>query len=92
MKSTMPKRNLDQPATAMWIPTADLRPQAGARFRSGERRFDTTRQAIIFIMRELSPSYRGTAWIATDSGDIQIDEIEQLYRQVNPRTRSSGKP
>ncbi len=87
----MTQRNLDRPATAMWIPTADVRPQAGARFGSGEKRFDTTRQAIIFIMRELRPTYRGTAWIATDSGDIQIDEIEQLYRQVNPRTRSSGK-
>src|SRR6266516_5823769 len=33
----MPERNLDRPATAMWIPTADLRPQAGARFGSGHQ-------------------------------------------------------
>jgi hypothetical protein len=59
---------LDQPADALWI--------AGG----GERQsFDSVRDAVRFVMDQLAPAERASAWIRTHDGFLDARQIEQLY-------------
>jgi hypothetical protein len=78
----MTKWNLDQAATALWIPVAELAPNqiSGAQ----NRIFGGLRSAVLFVMDELPPEDRGAAMIQTDQGMISIEEIEKLYKKIKP--------
>jgi hypothetical protein len=69
---------LNQPANALWIPAGGLAPPGqigGGQTRS----FESVSNAIRFIMEELSPDDRSTAWITTDHGSLTLQEIQALY-------------
>src|SRR5665647_2576850 len=57
----MTKWNLDQAATTIWIPVAELAPHqiSGAQ----NRIFGELRSAVLFVMDELPPGDRGVAMI-----------------------------
>jgi hypothetical protein len=72
--------DLEQTADVHWLPV-DTRPAQGA---SGgdKRRFESLRDAILFVMETLTPSDRAVAWIALDRGLLEIEEIERLYSEI----------
>jgi len=78
----MTKWNLDQAATTIWIPVAELAPNqiSGAQ----NRIFGELRSAVLFVMDELPPGDRGVAMIQTDQGMVLIEEIEKLYKKIKP--------
>ena len=76
----MTKWDLDQAATALWIPIAELAPNQIA---GGQNRmFGELRSAVLFVMDELLPEDRGTVMIQTDQGMVSIEEIEKLYKKI----------
>ena len=76
----MAKWDLDQAATALWIPVAELPPdQIGG---GQSKMFDELRSAVLFVMDELLPEDRGTAMIQSDQGTVSIEEIEKLYKKI----------
>jgi len=76
----MAKWDLDQAATALWIPVAELpRDQIGG---GQSKMFDELRSAVLFVTDELLPEDRGTAMIQTDQGMVPIEEIEKLYKKI----------
>ena len=78
----MTKWNLDQAATALWIPIAELAPNQIA---GGQNRiFGELRNAVVFVMDELLPEDRGAAMIQTEQGMVSIEEIEKLYKKIKP--------
>ena len=78
----MTKWDLDQAATALWIPIAELAPNQIA---GGQNRmFGELRSAVLFVMDVLPPEDRGAAMIQTDHGMISIEEIEKLYKKIKP--------
>ena len=75
----MTEWDLDQAATALWIPVAELPPD---KIGGGQSKmFDELRSAVLFVMDELLPEDRGTAMIQTDQGMVSIEEIEKLYKK-----------
>ena len=78
----MAKWDLDQAATALWIPIAELAPNQIA---GGQNRiFGELRNAVVFVMDELLPEDRGAAMIQTEQGMVSIEEIERLYKKIKP--------
>jgi hypothetical protein len=76
----MAKWDLDQAATALWIPVAELPPdQIGG---GQSKMFDELGSAVLFVMDELLPEDRGTAMIQTDQGMVPIEEIKKLYKKI----------
>ena len=76
----MTEWDLDQAATALWIPIAELPPNQIAGGQS--KIFDELRGAVLFVMDELPPEDRGAAMIQTDQGMVSIEEIEKLYKKI----------
>ena len=76
----MTKWDLDQAATALWIPIAELPPNQIAGGQS--KLFDELRSAVLFVMDELPPEDRGAAMIQTDQGMVSIKEIKKLYEKI----------
>jgi hypothetical protein len=78
----MTKWNLDQAATALWIPVAELAPNqiSGAQ----NRIFSDLRSAVLFVIDELPAVDRGVAMIQTDKGMVSIEEIEKIYKKIGP--------
>jgi hypothetical protein len=71
---------IDQAANALWISSADL--AAAGRIGGGRtRHFESVLNAVRFIMEELGPADRATAWITTDEGRITMEEIEAIYKE-----------
>jgi hypothetical protein len=75
----MSEIDLDQPANVLWHSRV---PPQGAVDHGETRHFDSLRKAIRYVMEEIPEGVRGTAWITTDSGSIQIAEIEALYKRL----------
>lgn len=76
----MAEWDLDQAATALWIPIAELPPNQIAGGQS--KLFDELRSAVLFVMDELPPEDRGAAMIQTDQGMVSIKEIKKLYQKI----------
>jgi hypothetical protein len=77
----MTKWILDQAATVIWMPVAELAP---SQISGGQNRmFSELRNAVLFVMEELPPDDRGVAMIQTDQGMVSINDIEKLYRQIS---------
>ena len=76
----MAKWDLEEAATVLWIPVAELPPdQIGG---GQSKMFDELRSAVLFVMDELLPEDRSTAMIQTDQGMVPIEEIEKLYKKI----------
>ena len=76
----MAKWDLDQAATALSIPVAELPPdQIGG---GQSKMFDELRSAVLFVLDELLPEDRGTAMIQTDQGMVSIEEIQKLRKKI----------
>ena len=76
----MTEWDLDQAATALWIPIAELPLNQIAGGQS--KIFDELRGAVLFVTDELPPEDRGAAMIQTDQGMVSIKEIEKLYKKI----------
>ena len=76
----MTEWDLDQAATALWIPIAELPPNQIAGGQS--KLFDELRSAVLFVMDELPPEDRGAAMIQTDQGMVSIKENNKLYEKI----------
>ena len=76
----MTEWDLDQAATALWIPIAELPLNQIAGGQS--KIFDEIRSAVLFVIDELPPEDRGAAMIQTDQGMVSIKEIEKLYKKI----------
>lgn len=71
---------LDQSADVLWIPVDRIRPKD---IGGGEQRhFSLLSDAIKFVMDDLLPRDRATAWITLNDGSLKIEEIERIYRQM----------
>jgi hypothetical protein len=68
---------LDRPADVHWMP-ADQVPEASPDWDGRERHFETLRKAIDFVTHELTIAGRANAWIATEGGNLSIEQIEKL--------------
>ena len=75
----MAKWDLDQAATALSIPVAELPPD---QIGGGQSKMLITRSAVLFVMDELLPEDRGTAMIQTDQGMVSIEEIQKLRKKI----------
>jgi hypothetical protein len=73
--------NLELAADVLWVP-ADQVPETGAESPPNQRHFDSLRQAICFAMDELTIADRANLWIATEEGNLTVEQIEQLPRSL----------
>jgi hypothetical protein len=73
--------DFNQPANVLWW-AAPLLSHA-AIFEGETRHFDSVTKAIRFVMEELTDSFpQSTAWIQTDAGPIELEQIRQLYSEL----------
>ncbi|MFZ1991010.1 MAG: hypothetical protein WAW96_14705 [Alphaproteobacteria bacterium] len=75
----MTNHSLSQPADVHWILQT---PAPNTITRGDQRSFGELNKALRFVMEELEPNMRQTAWIATDGPAINLQEIEALYRTL----------
>ena len=68
---------LDFAADVHWVP-ADRIAEAGPDWGGNQRHFESLRQAIEFVMRGLTIADRANVWIATEDGNLMVEQIEQL--------------
>lgn len=65
------------------VDTHRLNTPAGAVWGGETKTFNTLRDAIRFVMTELTESDRATAWIAVDGQtSLQIQEIGAIYKEA----------
>jgi hypothetical protein len=77
--------DLDQTVEVLWL-LVNTVPQSG--ILGGEQKhFDRLRDAILFVMEELPPKERATAWILLNDGSLQIEHIERLHREIEHKGR-----
>ena len=50
----------------------------GPDWGGNQRHFESLRQAIEFVMQGLTIADRANVWIATEDGNLMIEQIEQL--------------
>lgn len=53
-------------------------------------KFESLKNAVRFVMEELSEPDRSTAFIQTANGDIFIDDIKQMYAASSPPSREDS--
>jgi hypothetical protein len=71
--------DLDQRANVLWWPDqAPVRP--GFQRVRGDRRFDTLRAALIFVL-DLTETERGTAYVTFDSAPFKLDFHDREVRE-----------
>jgi hypothetical protein len=71
--------DLGQQADVYWL-SADAMPRGGWAFEKGK--FATVRDAVLFVMMALPERDRGSAWIATDSGNLNLGKIRELFETI----------
>ncbi len=71
------KTKLDFPADVHWV-AADRIAEAGPDWGGNQRHFESLRQAIEFVMQGLTIADRANVWIATEDGNLMVEQIEQL--------------
>ena len=71
------KTKLDFAADVHWVP-ADRIAEAGPDWGGNKRHFESLRQAIDFVMQGLTIADRANVWIATEDGNLMVEQIEQL--------------
>ena len=81
----MNRISLEQPGTAKWfdvsgydVNRAQATPPA------------STPDAVRFVMEQLPPDLRGSAWIVTDAGSLGIGDIQALYPTIRACPRSAS--
>jgi hypothetical protein len=47
-------------------------------------------EAVRFVMEQLPPDIRGSAWVETDTGSIGIGDIQALYPTIRSCPRSKA--
>jgi len=72
------KTKLDFPADVHWVP-ADQIADAGPDWGGNQRHFESLRLAIEFVMQGLTIADRANLWIATEDGNLMVEQIEQLH-------------
>lgn len=72
---------LDLPADVFWTP-ADQIPETALEWAGNQRHFESLRDAVRFAMEELTVADRANIWITTENGNLTIEQIEQLYRNL----------
>ena len=65
----------NEAATVCWFPPV----VAGQVVSGRDRTFQSVDNAVTFVMEELQETERATAYIATDSREIEIEEIRRMY-------------
>jgi hypothetical protein len=71
--------SLDLPADVMWV-RADQVSETGVNAPPNQRHFGSLREALCFVMNELTVADRANLWIATEVGNLTIEQIEQLHK------------
>ena len=77
--------NLDEAAKVTWLVMDEMQavsPHHAKIEHSKSRTFESVRNALIFVMEELSAPNRTSAMIHADTREIQMPEIEVLYSQI----------
>jgi hypothetical protein len=67
--------NLTQPADVHWRNPSPHEPA----FRARQRHFASVKNAVRFVMEDLTDFPQTTAWITTGAGNLSFDEIKVLY-------------
>jgi hypothetical protein len=67
--------DLSRPAAVHWRNPAPHQPELGNR----ERRFTTIANAIRFVIEDLTDFPQSTAWIATETRNLTLPEIREMY-------------
>ena len=77
----MADSELDEQASANWLLIPERGYENGVIYGGSNRRFESVRNAIRFVMDELPGQQRPTAEIRTEADRVyKIDEIAKLYR------------
>jgi len=81
-KTTVELANVDlsQPATVHW---RNPSPGRGAVFSRLERRFASVKNAIRFVIEDLTDFPQSTAWIMTAADTLTFAEIMALYAKLS---------
>lgn len=66
----------NQAANALWLEGI---PPSGEVVNGRERHFESLPAAVRFIMEDLKPDLRATAWITADDSFLMIEEIQTLH-------------
>src|SRR3974390_2910964 len=76
--------DLDVQATAFWLEVPE-HPQQGVVYAGNQRPFETVRNGVRYVMKQLPAHQRGTAQITTDYGmNYDIRDIESAYAALSP--------
>jgi hypothetical protein len=78
---------LEQCGTVQWLPRHAYDVE-----RPSELRPVLLLDAVQFVMEQLPPGVRDSAWIDTGSGSISFGEIQVLYADTRMCRRSPGVP
>ena len=82
----MNRINLEYPGTAKWFEFVGCDVN-----RPHETTPTSMLEAVRFVMEQLPPSIRGSAWIDTDAGSLGIGDIQAL-RHLLPPSRPPVSP
>jgi hypothetical protein len=77
--------DLDQAVDVLWLLVNSV-PQSGI-IGDEQKHFARLRDAILFVMEELPPKEKATAWILLNDGSLQIEQIKRLYRETGHKGR-----
>lgn len=69
---------LDQPATAFWFRSQEISPIEPAE-EGLERKFGSLKDAVRFVMEQLTEFEKGRAFIATDGASYDFEKIQEIY-------------
>ncbi len=66
--------DLNLPAQVHWMNPSPHQPKGGER----QRNFVSIQNAVRFVVEDLTDVPQTTAWIRTDLGDLNLDQIKRL--------------
>ena len=81
----MNRISLEQPGRAKWFDVSGC-----AVNRAQATPPASTPDAVRFVMEQLPPDLRGSAWIVTDAGSLGIGDIQALYPTIRACPRSAS--
>ena len=80
----MNRISLERPGTAKWFDFSGYDVN-----RAQETSPASTLEAVRFVMEELPPELRGSAWIDTTAGSLGIGDIQVIYPTIRFCPRSA---
>jgi hypothetical protein len=76
-ESPCPQQFVDSPADVHWT-SADQVLDAEPGTEGNQRHFESLRKATDFVMEELTIADRANVWIATEQGNLTLEQIKTL--------------